>query len=286
MPRTQLAQRLVEQDSAVPEEAPRAHERWPRLLVSLAALLGMLAAYACGGGESDLTVVAAISLRGPMEEIAAEFEAQHPDVDIAFNFAGSQRLRFQLEQGAKAEVFVSADERQMTLAARSQLLADRPLVFAGNRLIVALPDGNPGDVQTLEDLASPGLRVVWADETVPLGAYSREVVSALGGTFGADFQAQVEGNIVSEEESAAAVAGKVELGEADAAIIYETDVPRLEREGGTFIAIPDADQPDIGYLVAPLEGSGSGELSQAFVSFLLSDEGQRILIQHGFLGVS
>lgn len=286
MPRTEQAQRLVEEDSAVPEEATQAHERWARLLVLLASLLGILAASACGGGESDLTVFAAISLRGPLEEIGAEFEARHPDVDIAFNFAGSQRLRFQLEQGAKAEVFVSADERQMTFAAESQLLADEPLVFAGNRLIVALPDGNPGDVHTLEDLASPGLRVVWADETVPLGAYSREVVSALGDTFGVDFQAQVEGNIVSEEESAAAVAGKVELGEADAAIIYETDVPRLGREDATFIAIPDADQPDIGYLVAPLEGSGNGELSAAFIQFLLSDGGQRILIQHGFLGVS
>ncbi|OGO51930.1 MAG: molybdate ABC transporter substrate-binding protein [Chloroflexi bacterium RBG_16_68_14] len=254
------------------------------------AVLGLnavlLAAVAAGwGGGGDLTVFAAASLRGPLEEIALAFEEKHPDVDLSFNFAGSQRLRFQLEQGAEASVFVSADERQMQLAQDAELLVGEPVVFARNRLVVAVAGGNPGDIQTLEGLAASGLRLVWADQGVPLGAYTRQALAAMSETFGADFAQRVEANVVSQEENAEAVAGKVELGEADAAIVYETDSPRLRREGATVIPIPDAYQPDIRYLVALLSGTGNLERARAFIDFLLSERGQRIFVKYGFLGV-
>lgn len=253
-------------------------------LVSAAALLSA-AALACGDGGDDLTVFAAISLRWPLEEIAVAFETEHPGVDVSFNFAGSQWLRFQLEQGAEAGVFVSADEKQMRLVREAGLIEGERLVFARNRLVVAVPEGNPGGVETPGDLASPGLRLVWADEPVPLGAYTRQTVAALAEPYGTDFPRRVEANVVSQEESAEAVAGKVELGEADVAIVYETDTRRLASEGAVIIPIPDAYQPDIRYLAAPLGEAGSPELSRAFVQFLLSEESQRILIDHGFLGV-
>ncbi len=254
-------------------------------VLALEILLAGTTATSCVDGRDDLTVFAAISLRRPLDEIATAFEEQHADVEIAFNFAGSQFLRFQIEQGAPADAFVSADERQMQLLEEAQLVAGEPVVFAHNRLVVAIPDGNPGHVETIDDLGSPGLRLVWAAETVPLGAYSREALDAVAAVFGADFPSRVRANIVSEEQNAEAVVGKVELGEADAAIIYETDAPRLEAEGATTIPIPDAYQPGIRYLAATVETTGSQELSRAFVQFLLSEEGQRILIEHGFFGV-
>lgn len=254
------------------------------------AVLGLnavlLAGVAAGcGGDNDLTVFAATSLRGPLEEIALAFEEAHPDVDVAFNFAGSQRLRFQIEQGAEADVFVSADERQMQLADDAGLVAGEPVVFARNRLVVAVAQGNPGEIQTLEDLASPGLRLVWAEDAVPLGAYTRQALAAMSENFGADFAARAGANVVSREENAEAVAGKMELGEADAAIVYETDARRLLREGATVIPIPDAYQPDVRYLAAPLSGAGRPERARAFVDFLLSERGQRIFVAHGFLAV-
>ncbi len=254
------------------------------VLLGLSAVLLAAAAARCGGSD-DLTVFAAISLRRPLEEVAAAFEQEHPDIDISLTFAGSQRLRFQLEQGAGADIFVSADERQMQLATESRLLDRQPLVFARNLLAVAVSAGNPAGVETPADLASPGLRLVWADESVPLGVYTRQAVAALAATYGVDFAQQVEANVVSQEENAEAVVGKVELGEADAAFVYQTDAPRLEREGATVISIPNAYQPDIRYLAAPLVDGKRRDAARAFVEFLLSENGQRIFMEHGFLGV-
>ncbi len=253
----------------------------------LALITGLLSAagLSCGGGGSDLTVFAAVSLRQPLEEIARAFEAEHPDVDVVFNFAGSQRLRFQLEQGAEADVFVSADERQMEQAIDSRLVAGEPVAFAGNRLAVAVAEGNPASVAGLEDLASPGVRLVWADPSVPLGAYSRQMVAALAAEQGSDLAGRIEANVVSEEENAEAVVGKVELGEADAGIVYETDARRLERAGAAVLPIPEAYQPAIRYLAAALGQSDRPALARDFVQFLLSTTAQGIFQNCGFLGV-
>jgi molybdate transport system substrate-binding protein len=217
--------------------------------------------------------------------LAVAFKEQHQDIDISFNFAGSQRLRFQIEQGAHADVFISADEREMQLVRTSRGIHGEPLAFARNRLVVAVAEGNPGGVETLEDLASPGLRLAWADEAVPLGGYARQAVAALAAVYGADFPNRVEANALSQEENAAAVSGRVQLGEADAGIVYETDARRLERDGGVIIPIPDAHQPDITYLASALDGAGRPDAARAFVEFLVSEEGQRIFMKHGFLGV-
>jgi molybdate transport system substrate-binding protein len=255
-------------------------------LAALGLSLILLAAGAggCGGGD-DLTVFAAISLRRPLEEIASAFETQHPDIDVSFSFAGSQWLRFQLEEGARASVFISADDRQMELLAESGLIDGRALVFGRNRLAVAVPEGNPARLETLEDLASPGLRLVWAQEGVPLGAYSRQALAALADRYGPDFPQRVEANVISGEANAEAVTGKVELGEADAAIVYETDARRLEREGATVISIPDVYQPEVSFFAAALRETERLNLARDFVTFLRSAEAQAILIDHGFLGV-
>lgn len=253
--------------------------------LALSAVFLAVATSACGGRGDELTVFASISLGRPLEEAAAVFEAEHPDADLSFNFAGSQLLRFQLVQGARADVFVSADERQMRLVREERLVAGEPQDFARNRLAVVVPDGNPAGLRTLDDLASSGLRLVWADQGVPLGAYSREALAALAGQYGDDFPQRVEANVVSQEANAEAVVGKVELREADAAFVYLTDARRLEQTGATVIAIPDAAQPDIRYLAAPLSEAGHPDLARAFVEFLLTERAQRILIDHGFLGV-
>lgn len=235
--------------------------------------------------DDDLMVFAAISLRRPLEEIASTFEAQHTGIDLSFNFAGSQWLRFQLEQGARADVFISADARQMELATGAELVDGQPLVFGRNRLAVAVPEGNPAGIEALEDLASTGVGLVWADEGVPLGAYSRQALAALAERYGADFPQRVEANVISQEANAEAVVGKVELGEADAAIVYETDARRLEREGATVIPIPDAYQPDVAFSAAALQETEDVDAAREFVSFLQSEAAQAILIDHGFLGV-
>ncbi len=252
--------------------------------LALAAAVLAVVSGGCGG-KDELPVFAAIHLRRPLEEIATAFEAQHPEIDVSFNFAGSQWLRFQLEEGAQADVYISANARQMDLATEAGLIDGEAQLFGRNRLAVAAPKGNPAGIETLEDLASPGLRFVWASEEVPLGAYSREALEALSETYGADFPQQVEANVISEEANAEAVVAKVELGEADAAIVYQTDALRLEAQGAIIIPIPDAYQPEVSFFAAALGGAEHLELAHDFVSFLASAEAQAILIDYGFIGV-
>lgn len=262
--------------------------RTGRLIRTAVLALGVAVLAVVSGGcgdEDDLPVFAAIHLRRPLEEIATAFKAQHPEIDVSFNFAGSQWLRFQLEEGAQADVYISANARQMDLATEAELVDGEALLFGRNQLAVAAPKGNPAGIETLDDLASPGLGFVWAGEEVPLGAYSREALEALSETYGEDFPQQVEANVISEETNAEAVAAKVELGEADAAIVWETDALRLESLGAIIIPIPDAYQPEVSFFAAALRGADHPDLAHDFVSFLVSAEAQAILIDYGFIGV-
>jgi len=245
----------------------------------------LAAGIACGGDDDEFSVFAAVSLRAALEEVAAGFQAEGGDVDITFNFAASQQLRFQIEQGAPADVFVSADRAQVALLVDGGLVEGEPVSFAGNRLVVAVAEGNPGEVATLADLSMPGLRLVTAGEAVPLGSYAHRALAALAIEYGDDFAERVRANIVSEEENAEAVVGKVELGEADAAFVYATDRARLEEAGATIIEIAGRYQPEVAYLAAAVKGSDRPGLARDFVDFLTSDAAQRIFMEHGFLGV-
>ena len=235
--------------------------------------------------STDLTVFAAASLTDAFTEIGQAFDATHPEVNAVFNFGGSQNLRTQLEQGAQADVFASANQKEMDAAIASGLVVSgTEQTFLNNHLVVILPAANPGAIQSLEDLARPGLKLVLAAEEVPVGNYARQALEKLDATYGGYYKQAVLANVVSNEDNVKQVVAKVQLGEADAGIVYSSDAiaaPDLK----TIVIPPDANVV-AKYPIALLRAAPSPALAQGFVDFVLSPEGQSILKKWGFTPIA
>jgi molybdate transport system substrate-binding protein len=238
------------------------------------------------GRAMGLTVFAAASLTDAFRDIGQAFEALHPGVHVTFNFAGSQRLALQIKQGAQADLFASADQRKMDRLVAAGLIDLEALVtFARNQMVVILPDDNPGRVEGLEDLARPGLKLLLAGEQVPVGAYARQVLDNLSGdaAFGSGFKEAVLRNLISNEENVKQVVAKIQLGEADAGIVYRSDVtPSLAGKIRT-IEIPDRFNVEAAYPMAILETASDVDLACQFIQFVLAPEGRRILQRWGLI---
>jgi molybdate transport system substrate-binding protein len=252
----------------------------------VARCLGLLLLFPGAGTPSaqhTLTVFAAASLTEAFGAIGRLFEQRHPEVSVRFNFAGSQVLATQLAQGARADVFASADRRWMRYAAENRLLAGAPSTFARNRLVVVLPRSNPAGIERLQDLARPGIKLVLAGRQVPVGAYSRELLARLARApgFPARYDQRVLANLVSEEENVRGVAAKVQLREADAGVVYQSDVTASMRPAVRLLEIPDRYNPTAEYPIAAVAG-GAGPEAGAFIALVLSEEGQRLLARQGF----
>ncbi len=236
----------------------------------------------------ELTVFAAASLTEAFSELARNFEATNPEVTVVLNFAGSQQLAQQLGQGAPADVFASANQRQMDVAiAAGRVAADAPQEFANNRLMVVVPADNPAGVATLADLAQADLKLVLAAEDVPVGAYSRNYLdrAVADGEFGSDYRERVLANVVSYEQTVKAVLTKVVLGEADAGIVYSSDITADVAEQVQTLALPDELNTIASYPIAPIRDSEQAALAAAFIGYVRSAEGQAVLADFGFIPV-
>lgn len=261
------------------------------LALALAAALvmaigtgGCAAASRQAAPADTLTVFAAASLAAPFRAVADAYEADHPGVDVTFNFAGSQALRTQLEHGAQADIFASADWEQMAAVRKADLLGNTPEYFATNRLAVVAPATSEA-VQGLDDLARPGVSIAIASAEVPAGAYARATLDLLAGSddHREGYAESVLANVVTNETNVRAVAQKVALGEVDAGIVYETDA-EAEQYGKVFrvIEIPLEFNPAAEYPIAALSEAANPQDALDFIAFVQSDGGQAILRQHGF----
>ncbi|MFE6971931.1 molybdate ABC transporter substrate-binding protein [Isoptericola sp. NPDC057653] len=222
------------------------------------------------GGTTTLTVFAAASLKGSFEDLAQQFEAAHDGVDVQLSFAGSSDLVAQIQQGAPADVFASADTANMDKLTADDLVGE-PQDFATNTLEIAVPPGNPAGVETLQDLADPDVALVTCAPEVPCGAASAKVADAAG----------LDLKPVSEEQSVTDVLGKVIAGEADAGLVYVTDVAAAgdDVEGVEF---PESSEAVNTYPIAPVADTEQADLAQQFVDLVLSDDGQQTLAGFGF----
>jgi len=230
------------------------------------------------GQEVTLTVFAAASLGEPLAALATRFERDHPGARVRLNLAGSQQLAAQIEQGAPADVFASADARWMDYLRDRALVAGEPVAFASNRLALVVPLRNPGRLNVFDDLARPGLKLVLAAEAVPAGRYAREALRQRG----PGFAAAVLRNVVSEEEVVTAVLAKVRLGEADAGMVYRSDLAGPGARGVTAIPVPDEVNVVARYYAAATRRGQSPGLGARFVAFLHSPEAQDVLERSGF----
>lgn len=243
--------------------------------------LALVLAIGCGGSGSPdraaLSVFAASSLTESFEALETGFERAHPEIDVHLTFAGSQVLRLQIERGAAADVFAAASEAHMH-ALREQGRVEAPQDFAGNRLVVIVPRDNPAGILRFEDLAKAGTIVIGA-QTVPVGVYTRQMLDRVAASQPA-LAERVVAHVVSEESNARLVRAKVELGEADAAVVYRTDADASDRV--RVIEVPEAYAVPARYPIAVVEGAAHAEPARSFVAYVLSESGQRALAEHGF----
>ena len=236
-------------------------------------------------GPRNLTVFAAASLSEAFTDIGEAFKAAHPGIEVTYNFTGSQQLAQQLAHGAPADVFASANQLQMDAVVEAgRVDAGSPQIFAHNRLVVIYPKENPAGLASLRDLAKPGLKLVLAAKEVPVGGYSIQFLEKASQSpdFGADFMDLALSNVVSYEENVRAVYNKVALDEADAGIVYATDIPKDNPDAVGKVDIPDELNVVAEYPVAPVSDSSNLELAGEFVAYLLSPEGQKVLAEYGF----
>jgi molybdate transport system substrate-binding protein len=251
-------------------------------------VLPCLVLAACRGPRAHsrtLTVYAAASLTDAFTQIGRDFEDSHPGVKLAFNFGGSQNLRTQLEQGAAADVFASANAKEMdTLITQQLIAANSSQIFLTNQLIVILPEDNPAGIASLEDLRRPGLKLVLAAEEVPAGRYARQVLDNLETMFGAGYRSEVLANVVSNEDNIRQAVTKVQLGEADASLVYVSDAAAVSEL--QTIEIPAEVNVVAEYLLAPLRESSNSAVVREFIAYVLSSDGQAILAKWGFTPVA
>ena len=228
---------------------------------------------------AQLTVFAASSLRDAFQDLGRNLEQQHPGTSVSFNFAGSQELRTQVEHGARADVFASADPRTLRALAGAGLALE-PQVFARNEPVIVVPAGNPAGIHSLADLPRARRLVVGAPE-VPIGEYTVRILEAASRRYGPAFGAAVESRVASRELNVRQVLAKVALGEADAAIVYRTDA-LASRGAVEVISIPPELNVVAEYPIAVLRGAPQAGLARAFVELVLSSAGQAVLARHGF----
>ena len=235
--------------------------------------------------SGTLTVLAASSLTDAFGELATTFQEQNPGTKVTTSFGGSPELLTQIEQGAPADVFASADEAKMGIAVQDDLV-NEPQTFARNRPVIIVPKDNPAGIHGLQDLTKSGTKLVLAQDGVPITEYAKKILANANPEYGGNFEQQVMNNIVSREANVRTSANRVSLGEADATFVYITDVTPDIEDQVEVIEIPKDLNVIATYPIATLKEASNPELAQKWIDLILSDEGQSLLEEYGFERVS
>ena len=257
----------------------------------LCALLSVLVVSTCGcttqpAQGTKLTVFAAASLTGAFNETAKAFEANNSGVTVAFNYAGSQILATQLKQGASADVFASADQKNMQTVQDAGLMNNSSItIFAQNKLSIIVPTGNPASITSLTDLAKPGVKLDICNSSVPCGSYTLQMLAkAFNSTsYGSSFVNSFKANVISQETNVNDVVTRVAVGQADAGIVYKSDVPAAYQSKVQVITIPDSVNVLAQYPIGVVSSSQNAQLAQSWINYVTSPDGRAILLKYGFI---
>lgn len=265
-----------------------------RVLAGVVALCCLFLAAGCGessgqegdrtggGGDDTLTVFAASSLTDAFRELEKTFEKRHPGVDVRQSFESSSTLLAQIQQGAPADVFASAAQEEMDAAVKDDLVSGEPRIFVRNREVVMVPEDNPANIMDFRDLATPGIKLVLAEDGVPAADYALEILGKSEAEYGDDFEEDVLSNVVSREADVRASVNRVALGDADATFGYASDYTPDTRDRVKVIQIP----PDLNivasYPIATLKEAENPELARNWTNLVTSKEGQRVMEKWNF----
>jgi molybdate transport system substrate-binding protein len=270
----------------------RVHLRFLTALMSAIVLVGFTG---CGqssnnsgsdGGDKKqgrtLTIFAASSLIDAFGELGKTFEKQNEGVEVKQSFESSSTLLIQIQQGAPADVFASAAQEEMDTAMKDGLVARKPEVFVKNREIIMVPNDNPANIQSFQDVANPGVRLVLAQRDVPAADYALQILDKANARYGDNFEKQVLSNAVSRESDVRASVNRVVVGDADATFGYASDYTIDIRDRVMVVPIP----PDLNiiatYPIAALKGAKDPELAKKWIELVTSKEGQHVLQKWNF----
>lgn len=231
--------------------------------------------------RTTLVALAAANVTDPLDDVIGAFERDHPGVVVLPEYAGTQILETQAEQGAPFDIFVSADRQHIDALAREGLVEDVRLLSEGHEVIV-VPKGNPAGIASLRDLGDKDVKLVLGTDAVPIGIYTRQVFAKAARAYGAGFPARVLGHVVSFETNVKQVLEKVALGEADAGIVYFTDVSARYKDLVTIVPIPAEFEVEAANYIAVAHGSKQPELARALLDAATDPGGQAIFRRHGY----
>jgi molybdate transport system substrate-binding protein len=273
-----------------------------RATVAAACVLAIVAACSAGSGSSpssssgasssgasafaSLTVYAAASLKSVLAKVKETYEASHPGTMLTITTDSSAALETKIEQAAPADIFLSADTSNPQKLVDKGLAAGALVKFAGNKLTVIVPVDNPAGIASPADLAKADVKIVAAEDSVPISKYAKQLVDSLAEQqeYPANFQAAYAANVVSREDNVAAVVAKIELGEGDAGIVYGTDAKASDKV--KTIDVPDAVNVPATYGGVVVKASTAGAAADAFLQWLTGSDAQAILVSSGFLSPS
>ncbi len=262
--------------------------RKPSLLI-IATLLfaNMFTGSAQAQGNKTLVVFAASSLTDAFNEIKPIFEKANPGTEVQFSYGASSTLATQLGQGAPADIFASANAKQMQVAQDAKRIAGTPRTFAKNRLVLIVPAANQAKISMLKDLTKAGVKIVIAAPKVPVRDYTDTMLDKLTKTagYGDEYKAVFLKNVVSEEANVRQVSAKVALGEADAGFVYRSDVTPDINDKVMTLPIPDAVNTLATYPAAVTNDSQNPDLARKFIDYLLTGDGQKLLVKWNFISI-
>ena len=244
---------------------------------------GSSAAVAPADARANLTIYGAASLKGALDKAKTAWETSHPGSALTISTDSSSALEFQIEQGAPADVFLSADATNPQKLVDKGLAEGAAVAFAGNKLTIIVPTANPAGITTPADLAKAGVKIIAAGDAVPITKYASQLVTNLATESGypANFAAACAGNVASKEDNVKAIVAKIELGEGDAGIVYVTDA-RASTKVRT-IDVPDSANVPASYAGVVVEASSNAAAAQSFLDWFKGPDGQAILATFGFL---
>jgi molybdate transport system substrate-binding protein len=253
------------------------------LALSACSTTGSAPAASSTGARTGLTVFGAASLKAALDKARVAYASANPGTTITVSTDSSAALETQIEQGAPADVFLSADTTNPKKLLDKGLAAGAAATFAENGLTIIVPSANPAGITSPKDLARRGIKVIAAADDVPITTYAKQLIDNLAGESGypAGFAAAYAANVASKEDNVKAVVAKIELGEGDAGIVYVTDAKASTKV--MTIAVPDTANVPATYAGVVVKASPNAAAAQAFLDWFAGSDGQAILASFGFL---